>query len=548
MATAAVLLATSFSLPMVWDEGNSILRSEGIARWARRWWPGDQPATPPLSQEAIAEDWAYTTQREGHPAFYGMVIAVGRAISANWLPPLESARFGPILLFAIATGAMFYRLARDHSTIAATGAVTALLLLPRLFAHAHFASFDGPLVSCWLLAWAAFAPATGRWRWALLWGFVLGMTLSCKATGWLAPLPFLIWAAMYRDRQACRTLLIGLPTALLVFCLLNPPLWHHPIQGLDRFFSLNLNRGVQGLNISTQFLGHLYNLNHPLPWYNTLFWTGITVPTGVLILVGLGLWHVLTWPWNKPGMLLVANWLVLLIVRAIPGTPPHDGVRLFLPSFAFLAALAGLGTSRLLAGCFERRPQSSSHSVDSGVDGSLCRGRAWLDRRCAVPALALAILFGSSATSLAWYAPQWLSYYNLIIGGLPGAIARGMEPTYYWDGLDQSVLDWLHEHTGPDEKVQFACVSQENLALMRQWGRLRNEYRTETPGRFRWYVLQHRPSAWEPADRWLLAHEQPAYRKRLRQGGWGPWQLDIPLVDVYSYDQFRRAYAATARP
>jgi hypothetical protein len=522
VATAAALLATSFGLPMVWDEGNAIRRSEGIERWVHRWGGTNEDSMQPgpFDRRAIAEDWAYTTQHEGHPAFYGLVIAVGRALSGSWLPPLESARLGPILLFAVAVGALFYRLAREQSTAAACGAVAALLLMPRLFAHAHFASFDGPLVSCWLLAWATFAPAMSGWRWAIVWGIALGMTFSCKATGWLAPLPFLAWAGVYRDRQAGRALLVGLPTALLVFWLLNPPLWHQPVQGFARFLALNLNRGDQGLNISTQFLGRLYNLDHPLPWYNTLFWTGITVPLGVLILSGVGLREVFKRPWNKPAVLLVAHWIVLLVVRAFPGTPPHDGVRLFLPSLVFLAAVAGLGAARILAGGF----------------------------RFPAAALALALLLGGSLTSLVWYAPQWLSYYNLLIGGLPGAVARGMEPTYYWDGLDRSVLAWLDEHTGPGEKVQFACLSQDNLALMRAWGQLRSEYRAEAPGRFRWYVLQHRPSAWAAADHWLLEHEQPVYRKHLREGGKGPWDLAIPLVDVYSYDQFRRAYAATAQP
>lgn len=291
------------------------------------------------------------------------------------------------------------------------------------------------------------------WRWAIAWGFALGMTFSCKATGWLAPLPFLIWAGGYRDRRAGLALLIGLPTALLTFYLLNPPLWHHPIQGLEHFFALNLNRGAQGLNISTQFLGQIYNLDHPLPWYNTLLWTGITVPFGILFLFCIGLWHVLRRLWDKPGMLLVANWLILLVVRAIPGTPPHDGVRLFLPSFAFLAALAGVGTARCLTACHGLR-----HAAVVGL-----------------------VVFGGSATSLAWYAPQWLSYYNVLIGGLPGAVAMGMEPTYYWDGLDRDVLDWLHQHTEPGEKVEFACYPKGNLALMTQWGQLHSEYRLQPP-------------------------------------------------------------------
>jgi 4-amino-4-deoxy-L-arabinose transferase-like glycosyltransferase len=42
--------------------------------------------------------------------------------------------------------------------VVVVGAVGALVLLPRMFAHAHFASLDGPLTSCWILCWAAFTP------------------------------------------------------------------------------------------------------------------------------------------------------------------------------------------------------------------------------------------------------------------------------------------------------------------------------------------------------------------------------------------------------
>jgi hypothetical protein len=57
--------------------------------------------------------------------------------------------------------------------------------------------------------------------------------------------------------------------------------------------------------------------------------------------------------------------------------------------------------------------------------------------------------------------------------------------------------------------------------------------------------LQHRPSAWQAPDRWLIEHAQPAYRKVVRRGGVGPWRLDdVPLVEVYSYGDYQRARAA----
>ncbi len=509
VACAAMLLGTSPGLPMAWDEGNAILRAERI----------------------VQGDWQYTTEVEGHPAFYGIVIAVGQWISSAWLQPLDAARFGPMMLFSLAAGAMFYRMWRDYSVAVAVGAVAALMLLPRMFAHAHFASFDGPLTSCWVLAWATFPvirdPSASRGvllvrqlncRTNILWGIALGMTLSCKATGWIAPLPFLVWAAVYRDRAAARTLAVGLPVALLTFFVLNPPLWHQPIQGWLTFFDLNLNRAANGgLNISTWFLGRMYNLDHPLPWYNTLLWTAVTVPLGTLLLGGVGMVAIFRrWREDTAGVLLAANWLVLLIVRALPGTPPHDGVRLFLPSFAFLAALAGVGCGVVFSWTVRRWPEQ-------------IRAR-WL------AAAAIGLLYVGSAASLFRYAPQWLSYYNLLIGGLPGATAAGMEPTYYWDALDRSVLDWLHEHTAEDEKIRFAACPPENLALMQRWNILRRATREDAPGEFRWYVLQHRPSGWQPADLWLIEHAQPAHRKTL---------LGVPLLEVYQYRQYLDARERT---
>ncbi|MFH1269024.1 MAG: glycosyltransferase 87 family protein [Planctomycetota bacterium] len=551
VSCALVLLATSPGLPMAWDEGNAIWRSQGIQRWAELLLAGnrDHEKLHPLSEAGIAEYWRYTTQIEGHPAFYGIVIAAGRSISRAWLGPLQSSRFGPILLFALAAGVLFFRLVREYSTAVGLAAVVALMLLPRVFAHVHFASFDGPLTSCWILAWAAFAPARDNWRgtlWPSLFGIALGMTLSCKATGWIAPVPFLAWALLHRDRAAARALALGTPIAAVTFFLLNPPLWHHPFQGWITFFGLNLSRGE--FNISTQFLGRMYNLDHPLPWYNTLVWTGITVPTGILLLMGVGAVVVLRrWREDRAGTLLLLNGLVLLVVRALPWAPPHDGVRLFLPSFAFLAALAGVGAGALLTGKDE-----GWRRKDEGRGGRPPQSGRWFETSFILhPSsfilrpLVVAIYLGS-ASSLFWYAPQWLSYYNLAIGGLPGATAMGMEPTYYWDGLDRSVLDWLDRHTGPGEKVRFASAPTESLAIMQRWGTLPVGFRADAPGTYRWYVVQHRPSGMWPVDHWLVANCRPAFRKTIRAGGWGPWRLDVPLVEVYPYEQYLLACERSA--
>lgn len=515
---AAALAITSPGLPMVWDEGYAIRRAEGIARWVNRL-RGTEPLPAglgPFDPKVIAADWAYTTQVEGHPAFSGILIAAGRAMAQPWLGPLQAARLGPILLFAAACGALFYRLARDYSLAAAAGGAAAMLLLPRLFAHAHFAAFDGPLTSAWVLSWAAFVAARHS-RWAIpLLGVALGLALAAKITGWLAPVSLLAWTALYRDRPGLRALAVALPVALVVFLLLDPPLWHAPLEGLRTFFRLNLHRAQNpDLDISTQFLGRMYDLDNTLPWYNTLFWTAVTVPVGILLLALGGLAGALRRCRSESlGVLVVAHWALLVVARALPGVPPHDGVRLFLPAFAMLAALAGLGCHYLYQALAPR----------AGVGGLLV------------------LLYATTLPNLYLYAPQWLSYYNLLIGGLRGATALGMEPTYYWDSLDGPVLDWLHRHTPEDSKIRFAAPSWANLELMRRWGTLRREYREEAPGRFAWYVLQRRPSAASDADRWLIEHARPEFRKRLG----ACHLLDVSLLEVYPYQQYLAAERAVS--
>jgi hypothetical protein len=159
--------------------------------------------------------------------------------------------------------------------------------------------------------------------------------------------------------------------------------------------------------------------------------------------------------------------------------------------------------------------------------------------------ISILLIFLGSATSLFCYAPQWLSYYSLAIGGLPGATRAGMEPTYYWDSLDREVLDWLAANTAENEKVLFGSGSVESLALMRSWGTLPVEHRPDAPGRYRWYVIQRRPSACMPSDQRLLQNAQPVYKKYLPSYGPGPWHMNVPLLEVYRYDDYAAAVASS---
>lgn len=522
-AVLAALLATSEMLPLTWDEGESIDRARKILDGTN------------------FRDWPFTVSREGHPAGYGLLIAVGNRIAPP-LPSKTSWRFGPILLAAIASGAVFYRMEKRYGIPAATFALAAIWLLPRMFAHGHIAACDGPLCAAWLLAWTALDPARRSVCGALLFGALLGLTASMKFTGWLA-LPPLLTALCLHPRfrktddtnagpdlpeKGTRTALFlragfALIVALTVFVLLNPPLWHDPLSGLGTHFRLNTHR-IEQFNITGYFLGRLYNLDYPLPWYNTLFLTAITVPAGFLFLFAVGL---RTCFQRRSGASLLLCMATMLVIRALPFAPPHDGIRLFLPAFPFLAMIAGLGAATLWTGrrknidnadkSAENPEGPKNHATKTG-DAEIPNGKRLPFARALV-----SVVYLVGIANLFLYVPQWLSYYNILIGGLPGAVRAGMEPTYWWDALDRETLQWINANTPEGEAVRFSAFSSKTLRLYREWGDLRPPVSYgKIP--YRYYVLQRRPGAETAFDRELIERARPVYVKRL---------FGVPLLEIY---------------
>lgn len=505
-----ILAATAPGIPMVWDEPEYIVRARNIVEWFRVF-------PNAFSQEQLRTYWLFIHYSEGHPAGFALPIAFGQWIFWDF-DLLTASRLGPITLFSIACAAIAVRLRHTHGMVAAIAAPVTLLTLPRLFSEAHFATQDAQLTAWWLLLWVIqSAPASG-WRSTVGFGVVLGLATATKFTGWLAWPAVAMSQVIQRNATAVRRLAIVLPVALLTFYIVNPPIWYEPLDGFKEHFHRNLDR-ANTLNISTQFLGRPYNVTNPLPWYNTIVWLVFATPVPTLLLGVVGLWQCLFRP-TAVSISLVLHWATLMVVRALPGAPPHDGVRLFLPAFGFWCVFAGIGAQWVV------------------------------DRIATVPtvawrmALRLAVVSAllASAVNLSRYYPQTLSHYSLLAGGLRGAADKGMEPTYWWDALDAEVLTWLNEHTGPDEAVAFSTVF--NLGQLRDSGKLRPQTVDAETGPFKWYVLQNRPGMFSEVDRYLMRRQTPAYVKyagRRRSGKVVPHDLDVPLISVFSSEQYQHA-------
>jgi 4-amino-4-deoxy-L-arabinose transferase-like glycosyltransferase len=545
VATFALMVATEPRLAIVWDEGYTLgrvarlrawsLALEDPARFAATWQPPaielvqQVGAIPPrqeqvntyrkllLDPQVLAWFWPFARgEPHGHPPFYALVGLVGDYLTPDWAE-LPRARLGPILVFSVTAGAIFLFVARRWGSWPGGLAAGAWVLQPNLFAIGHYATYDAILASLWVLAILAFAEAVEgepsrrfpRWGWVFAFGVLAGSAADTKLTGWFLPLPLLAWSLLYRDRRGLLTLAFGGIIAALVLYALNPPWWTTPIIGIERFLRSNLSRG-KTIPIPVLFLGRVYNTpNESLPWYNTLVWTIFVTPVGFLALAIAGLVRAGRRLRIEPvGTLIVGNWLFLLLLRALPHTPGHDGVRQFLPAFGVLALVSALGAASAL----ERFGRW---------------GRA-------IVAFALA----EGALSVALMMPVPLAYFSPIVGGLPGAAALGMEPTYYWDALSAETLEWLNTQPRSEAKVRFSSFPTA-LLYLRQTHQLHRGLLPSEPGPWAWYVLQNRPGAFSPLDRDLLREAQPAHIVRK----WG-----VPLIWIFPYDEVRAAEERLKRP
>jgi 4-amino-4-deoxy-L-arabinose transferase-like glycosyltransferase len=571
VATAALLLATEPWLAIVWDEGYTLGREQRLRLWFRAladpprfaaaWQPPGPGAElvqqagppPPLPNQVdtrakllfdpavLAWFWPFAREEpHGHPPFYALVGLAGDLVAPGWAP-LPRARLGPMLAFSLTAGALCLFVTRRWGTWPGVLAAGAWVLQPNLFALGHYAAYDALLASLWVGAILAFAAAVERpaesrlslrestqptplsrserrqsctverwprWHWAIVFGLLVGCAADTKFTGWLLPLPFLAWSLVDRNRRGLITLVVGLGVAALVLYALNPPWWTQPVAGIERFVRSSLTRD-RTRPIPVLFLGQVYlTPRESLPWYNTLVWTLFVVPVGFLALAPVGVGRALHRARSEPfGLLAVGHWAFLLILRALPHTPGHDGVRQFLPAFGVLAIVAGLGAATI---------------------------RDWLPR--AGKPLILAAL-AEGALSVALLMPVPLSYYSPLVGGLPGAARLGMEPTYYWDSLTGDALDWLNAHD--EGKVQFATFPTSWLYL-RWTGRLRAHILPTDPDPWAWYVMQNRPGEFRfrPEQRRLAEHGRPAYVVR-KQG--------VPLLWIFPYSELERVARAPRR-
>jgi 4-amino-4-deoxy-L-arabinose transferase-like glycosyltransferase len=234
------------------------------------------------------------------------------------------------------------------------------------------------------------------------------------------------------ERPALETWTAILAFAPVVGWLGNPAWWRETLPRLAHYYTLSGNRRAALPDIQIIYFGQTYE--YTLPWHNAWVLLGITVPVTILLAGAIGIvWGLGQIRRDRLPLYFLVHFLTFPVLRMLPTTPAHDGVRLFLPTFFFLAAFAGWGTVALARDLSQR---------------------ARLPAPIAVSVLA-ALVLAPAAIELARIHPFELSYYNMLIGGPRGAWHRGFELTYWCDAFNGRTLDELNQSLPPGAEVDF---------------------------------------------------------------------------------------------
>ena len=414
----------------------------------------------------------------GGPDPVGLYVVAGRAAPA--------AAFG-CLVAAVSLAA-----GRWSGRAAGVAAGLSLLMMPRAFAHAHLAALDTFIATFWVLALLGFVWASGRRRLSApmaIAGLLWGLALLTKIHAWFLPPVVLGWAlARLPLRRAVPAFMIWLMTGLALFVAGWPWLWADPWGRLLGY----LGTGVERVSIRVLYFGQVY-ADRDVPWHYPWVYLVATVPVGLLALAAWGTARGWADRERRASTLLMVGAILLFPAVFSTRIPVYDGERLFLVSFPFLALLAGRGFGSLW-------------------DRSRRRGR-----------VALAVLLAAQGSGVVLMHPFGLSYYNLLVGGLPGAERLGLELTYWGDAVDGVLLDRLADEARAGESAAMAptlAPDQGKIATTRRLARIPLVLGdAERAAAADWLVVSRRSAYWDAAVRARVARDVRVFA-RSRQGVW----------------------------
>jgi 4-amino-4-deoxy-L-arabinose transferase-like glycosyltransferase len=516
-----VLVATTPQIGLTWDEPAYIVASESYMEWFKVLFSDPAQA---LEQETIDTYWA--VNHEHPPAdkiWSGAVWHVARPVFDD----LVAHRMGNMLMVAVLVALLYLMIAGEFGRTAGFAAVAALMTLPRFFFHAHLTSLDMPAaVMIFIVVYFFWKTKDHTKFWSTLGlGVIWGLAVSTKINAvFVMPILFL-WALLFQReiRLFVRLVLAGI-IAFPVFLLSWPWLYPAVVERIEEY--------VRFITIDHWEIGqfYLHEFHMPPPWHFPFVMLFAVVPLTIFVLSLVGIFRTSREKAHRAmGIMFIFNALVPLLALSIGETMVYDNERLFMATFIYIAALAGIG-----------------------LDWTINKLHTWLNSKgrdsLAAPAAAVLILltFVPHLVLVAPLYPHLLSYYSESVGSLPGARSMGLETTYWCETYAAS-LTYINENADPGDSVWTDPWSHDVMVYYQMQGRLRDDVWIAVPQyassiltpdaqlREEWYpdadfvVIQYRQTSIgeDPSTSEILswaASREPVVRISY---------LGVPLMDVF---------------
>lgn len=420
-----------------------------------------------------------------------------------------SARLAPAGAFAALVGLVVHASARRYGTAAGLSAGFALGVMPRVFAHAHLGALDTFVSLFWVLALLATERALlSRWPVPAMAaaGAVWALALLTKIHAWFLIPVVLFWVVVRlglgRPLRALGAFAAWAVTGIALFVLGWPWLWFDTVSRLRAY----LGTGVGRAAIRVQYFGSVYD-DRDVPWHYPWFYFAVTVPVGLHLLGFIGLERGFRERRVDPFPSLLAGSLGMFLLVFSTRIPVYDGERLFLVTFPLWALLIGRGFATVWARATKRK---------------------WLR-------LGLVAVTAGQGYGVAAMHPFGLSYYNALVGGLPGAERWGLELTYWGDAVDRVLLDRLARELPPGAPAALVPTLYPGQGVMTTTRPMARRDLllgdAETAPLAGWVVVSRRTAYWPKTFRERLARGRAAFTRR-RQGVWLSALYEVPPEEL----------------
>ncbi len=521
LTTLTLLIVTEPQIGLTWDEPAYIAASESYAAWF-----GELVTNPSqaLSQRVIDQYWAINHEHPPLDKIWSGIIWSGARFMMG---DLMAHRLGNMLLVAILVGMLYLLVAKYYGKPAGLFAVAALLALPRFFFHAHLAALDVPAVTMIFATLYFFWRTKDRRGWFSVVGLgvIWGSAVATKVNAvFVMPILFLWMLLFQREwRLFIRLTLAGF-LAFPIFVLSWPWLYPAPVARIEEYI---LFLTVDHWEIGQYYL-HIFHL--PPPWHFPFAMFFAVIPLTILFCCLIGITRTAIKKAQRPlGTMFILNLVVPMAPLSIGQTMVYDNERLFMPTFVFVAALAGIGLDWLIGGIRHWLNQTKRVSWAAPATTSLII-------LAYVPHLILAMPLY----------PHWLSYYSESVGGLAGARQLGFETTY-WCETYSEVLPYLNENAERGDVIWVDPWSHDVMVYYQSQGQLRDDVWIAAPqsvGTLLNTKNTVRQASFMNADFVVLQHRETSFAEGADNEAISAWLAereiafqfnyrDIPLIEVY---------------